>query len=559
MTSTSTLSKLLGQNVGDASVVCTITSAGTVGIYLSVVQASGLDRNYRVSVPVNATGAGEWKRLVPYDKTEKFINQNHWAVDLTRSANVASLRVVRSRLGSPPATTVLKCKVAAFATIGQSVSISDSVEVLTNATTTGIYEGALITPVDGMVGINMDAPLHTLDVLGNVNTSGTYKIAGIDVLTSTMLGNSIIQSNLTTAGALTGLDVNGDVVISGNLSVDSTTFRVNSSNNTVSVTDLDVVGNLSTPSISTSNISGRFGTLAVSGNVFLTGLAYAASSNAIYINPANGLLTRSPAVPGPTGPQGIQGATGVQGIQGATGTPGIQGATGPTGARGATGATGATGARGATGPPGAQGAQGETGASGFGPQGATGASGATGTTGMTGARGATGANASAGATGATGVTGATGATGPIGTAGNTGPAGLQGDTGPIGPTGNVGGPTHSYIELTSVRTSANTTPVVFLTSATLAAGTWTVWFTGLHSLSSASNTITMFLRNDVSATTIITRQCRHNVISNFWTNSICLLGETTLSSAGTISFRFNSAGSYTTVIRYGALLCIRSS
>jgi len=107
-----------------------VTSTGTVGIHLSVVQSSG--RNYRVSVPVNATGSGIWKRLVPYDKTEKFLDGNHWAVDVTRSDNVTSLRLVRTKVGTPPATTSLKCKVVAYATIGQSVVVEDSTTVLTN-------------------------------------------------------------------------------------------------------------------------------------------------------------------------------------------------------------------------------------------------------------------------------------------------------------------------------------------------------------------------------------------------------------------------------------------
>ena len=132
MTSTSTFTKSLGQNLGDASLVCTVTSTGTVGIHVSVVQSSGLDRNYRVSVPVNATGSGIWKRLVPYDKTEKFLDGNRWAVDVTRSDNVTSLRLVRTKVGTPPATTSLKCKVVAYATIGQSVVVEDSTTVLTN-------------------------------------------------------------------------------------------------------------------------------------------------------------------------------------------------------------------------------------------------------------------------------------------------------------------------------------------------------------------------------------------------------------------------------------------
>ena len=66
---------------------------------------SGVDRNYRIKVPPNATGMGVFRRLVPYDTTERFPNQNHWAVDITSVDNVTTLRLVRTRVGSPSSTT----------------------------------------------------------------------------------------------------------------------------------------------------------------------------------------------------------------------------------------------------------------------------------------------------------------------------------------------------------------------------------------------------------------------------------------------------------------------
>jgi hypothetical protein len=184
MTSTTTFAKSLGQTLGDSTTLCQITSVNTtnpVGLHLSVVQQSGLDRNYRVTIPPNATGTGVWKRLVPYDNMEKFINQNHWAVDLGSyitggTTHTIALRLVRTKAGTPPSTTSLKCKVVGYAPVGSTVSIADSTTTATNATNAGIYDGALITQMDGMVGINTDAPSHILDVDGNANVSGAASI-----------------------------------------------------------------------------------------------------------------------------------------------------------------------------------------------------------------------------------------------------------------------------------------------------------------------------------------------------------------------------------------------
>ena len=80
MSTAQTFTRSLGPNLADAIHICQVTSANitsSLGIQLSVVQTSGLDRNYRATVsPTELTGAGVWKRLVPYDNTEKFLNQN---------------------------------------------------------------------------------------------------------------------------------------------------------------------------------------------------------------------------------------------------------------------------------------------------------------------------------------------------------------------------------------------------------------------------------------------------------------------------------------------------
>jgi len=153
---------------------------------------------------------------------------------------------------------------------------------------------------------------------------------------------------------------------------------------------------------------------------------------------------------GPAGPAGAQGAAGAAGAQGAQGHQGLtgsgaQGATGSSGAQGSIGSTGAQGATGsgAQGAAGAQGAQGHQGATGnTGAQGTAGAQGATGSTGAQGATGSTGAQGNAGSTGAQGHQGQAGTNAGQGAQGAAGAQGHQGNTGSGGGTGAQGAQGH---------------------------------------------------------------------------------------------------------------------
>ena len=317
MTSTSVFSKTLGQTLADASQICQITATGSdpIGINLSIVQTTDLDRNYRVKVPFNATGSGVWKRIVPYDTTETFLDQNHWAVDIMSVNNVTTLRLVRTRQGSPPSSTVLACKVIAFPSAGSTLAIADSVVTSSNVTNTGIFQGALITQMNGFVGINTDDASHTLDVLGNVNTSGAYRIQGTDVLTSNVLGPSVTTSSLTTVGTLSTVSVAGTVNLSGlGIATTPNVMYVNAStglvsygsaptiSGNVSVTNLTASGNVSatslTGTLATSaqpNITsvGTLASLTVTGNVVIDSTTLTVNSVANRV----GIATANPAFP----------------------------------------------------------------------------------------------------------------------------------------------------------------------------------------------------------------------------------------------------------------------
>jgi hypothetical protein len=316
MTSTSLFTKNLGQNLADASNICQITATGfsqRIGFTLSVVQTNNksVNRLYRVDVPKNATGEGVWKRLAPYDKTENFPNQNHWAVDMTSVDGVATLRLVRTKVGSPASTTDLTCKVIAYASAGETIAVANSETTSSNAINAGVFEGAILTQMDGKLAINSDNPEHTLDVAGNVNTSnGSYKIAGADVLTSTALGSGILQSSLTSVGTLSSLEVNGNVFLqslastaTGNvLHVDPSTGKL-----TYAALNIDSItggsGNLTVSNLTANTISGLLTTasqpnitsvgtlesLNVSGNVTSGNL----STNTITATAITGTLQTS--------------------------------------------------------------------------------------------------------------------------------------------------------------------------------------------------------------------------------------------------------------------------
>lgn len=99
---------------------------------------------------------------------------------------------------------------------------------------------------DSDVGIGVTAPSEKLDVDGNLNlTDGNQmNIDGNLIIDETQLGSSVVASSLTSVGTLTSLTVTGD------LTVDTDTLKVDSGNNRVGINSasptqaLDVDGNV---------------------------------------------------------------------------------------------------------------------------------------------------------------------------------------------------------------------------------------------------------------------------------------------------------------------------
>ena len=305
MSSTSVFTETLATAAGSFSSICQLTASDTTtfGVYLSVVESASLERIFRFSVPSNATGSGTWRRLVPIDKTEK---NTTWGVDIQSVNAVATLRIVR--LTTAASTTSLNCKVTAYPAPGKTVTIAGDVTTGTGATNAGTYDGALLTQVDGKVGINTEAPAHDLDVAGNTNTSGVYKIGGADVLTSSALGSSIVSSTLSSVGTLSSLNVNGSVNLTGltqntqpgnvvyiNTGTGQLHFGPPSSGGgsiSGNVTNLNVSANLVHTGLS-ANLSNLVvtGSTTLNNPLRLQNLPQGGTGNALYIDTATGALS----------------------------------------------------------------------------------------------------------------------------------------------------------------------------------------------------------------------------------------------------------------------------
>lgn len=152
----------------------------------------------------------------------------------------------------------------------------------------------------GNVGIGVTGPTYPLHVEGDINLTGTLRVAGAEFTGPT--------------GA-TGATTEGPTGATGETGATGATGETGATGPT-----------------------GATGETGPTGSTGLTGAT------------------------GPTGPTGVTGSMGATGITGSTGPTGSTGATGATGVTGSTGATGVTGATGITGPTGATGATGPTGA-----------------------------------------------------------------------------------------------------------------------------------------------------------------------------------------------------
>lgn len=140
------------------------------------------------------------------------------------------------------------------ATIAGTISTASqpnitSTGTLTSLTVTGntnIDSNTLkVDSTTNRVGVVNSTPTEALDVTGNIKASGSITGATLAGTISTAA-----QPNITSTGTLTSLTVSGNTTLTGDLSVDTTTIKVDSSNNMVGIntatpaSELDVTGNI---------------------------------------------------------------------------------------------------------------------------------------------------------------------------------------------------------------------------------------------------------------------------------------------------------------------------
>jgi len=125
-------------------------------------------------------------RSEPSQEADKTESGTTWALDVLVEEGVATFRLVRTATSA--GSTTLKCKVTAYSSAGGSVTITGSSTTFQNVTDDGVYEGALLTKVDGKVGIGTDVPEETLDVVGNFRVSGNATLQGLSKSTT---GNAL--------------------------------------------------------------------------------------------------------------------------------------------------------------------------------------------------------------------------------------------------------------------------------------------------------------------------------------------------------------------------------
>lgn len=285
----SNFTRTLGSSLGDAVNVCVSQgSAGIAyGVQLSVVEDGvSRDRVYRAEVKTSGNPEG-WRRLVSLDRTE---SGTTWALDVLVDGVSATFRLVRS--GSSAGSTVLKCKVLAYSGAGGSVTITGSATTFQDVTNVGTYEGALLTRVDGKVGIGTDVPGETLDVVGSLRVSGNTMLEGLSENTT---GNAVYidaATGLLTYGAAGagGVDL-GNVYTRTELDGGQLDSRYYTETEVNSL--LDAKANVANASFTSTTTTDQLSanTLTVLGNVALTSLASQQTGNALYIDAATGQLS----------------------------------------------------------------------------------------------------------------------------------------------------------------------------------------------------------------------------------------------------------------------------
>ncbi len=103
--------------------------------------------------------------------------------------------------------------------------------------------------------------------------SKTFKINGVDILTATTLGSSVVNSSLTSVGTLTSLNVSGDLDVDGHTNLDNVNVSgvITATTFTGNLDATDVTGTLQTAAQPNITSVGTLTGLTVSGDIDVDG------------------------------------------------------------------------------------------------------------------------------------------------------------------------------------------------------------------------------------------------------------------------------------------------
>ena len=181
----SAFTKTLGSDLGAFAHVCQITpsQATTLGLLVRVSDgSSGFEAVYRERVPHNSTGTDVWRRLAP---TRSLTKPATWALELSSAATGIRLRLVRTASASGSSAASLKGIVNVLGAPGMSTAIADDpatgtlAAVAVDAASAQVYRGAVVSRVDGMVGIQAPRPTATLTVAGSASITGNVRLTSV--------------------------------------------------------------------------------------------------------------------------------------------------------------------------------------------------------------------------------------------------------------------------------------------------------------------------------------------------------------------------------------------
>jgi predicted RecA/RadA family phage recombinase len=173
----------LGNTLGNSVDICRLSIVeGAMVVRLDVVQNlshNSFSRSYLFTTEWDTTAA--WQRLCPLSSVGDR-EGNDWAVDVFLSPASGEgrvlLRLVRTGVGFGCNGSTITSSLSVSAS-GYTVNFEDMAATGSGATNTGIYRTSVITQVDGNVGINTDAPAHTLDVEGSARITGNLSLTGL--------------------------------------------------------------------------------------------------------------------------------------------------------------------------------------------------------------------------------------------------------------------------------------------------------------------------------------------------------------------------------------------